>query len=69
MCGDFLDEILEGFHQKGVQIIRKDVTIKKDSVNYILTADFTVVEKTGTLVTTQTEQPLPAKEQEMTTEE
>lgn len=69
LCGEFLDEILEGFRQKGVQIIRKDVTIKKDSVNYILTADFTVVEKTGTLVVTQTEQPLPAKEQEMTAEE
>ncbi len=69
LCGDFLDGILESFQQKGVQIIRKDVTIKKDSVNYILTADFTVVEKTGTLVPTQTKQPLPVENQEKTAEE
>lgn len=49
-----LTNILESFREKGVQIMKKDVKIKKDSANYILQADFVVVEKTGTLVKTHT---------------
>ena len=39
-------------HEKGVQILKKDVKIKKDSLHYTLLANLTVVEKTGVLTYT-----------------
>ena len=55
LCQEKLDSVIETLEEKGVQILQKDVKIKKDALYYVLEADFTVVEKTGTLVTTKTE--------------
>lgn len=59
-----LSKILQGFREKGVQIIRKNVTIKKDSSRFIMRADFVVVERTGTMTITSTRQTeTPAEEE------
>ncbi len=57
ICQEKLNRIMETLEEKGVQILEKDVKIGKDSKYYILRAEFTVVEKTGTLVSTKTESP------------
>ena len=57
LCQESLDRVIETLQEKGVQIIEKDVKIKKDSSHYMLYVDFTVVEKTGILVRTKTENP------------
>lgn len=57
LCAEKLSQIIETLQEKGVQIIRKNVKIEKDSAHYIMRADFTVVEKTGTLVRTKAEAP------------
>lgn len=68
ICQEKLDRIIQTLEEKGVQILQKDVKIGKDSKQYILRADFTVVEKTGTLVSTKTES-LPADDGLQVTEE
>lgn len=57
LCTEKLSQIIETLGEKGVQIIQKNVKIEKDSAHYILRADFIVIEKTGTLVQTKTENP------------
>ncbi len=57
ICEEKLERLMKTLEEKGVEIIRKDVKIVKDSKYYVLQADFTVVEKTGTLVSTKTESP------------
>ncbi len=57
LCQEKLEYLTETLEQKGVQILQKDVKIEKDSVYYVLKADFVVVEKTGTLVATKAERP------------
>ncbi len=60
---------METLQEKGVEILRKDVKIVKDSKYYVLQADFTVVEKTGTLVSTKTEKPQEENEMQATKEQ
>lgn len=55
LCQEKLNKVIETLQEKGVQILQKDVKIEKDSMYYVLKADFTVVEKTGVLVATKTE--------------
>ncbi|MCL2052509.1 MAG: sporulation protein YqfD [Lachnospiraceae bacterium] len=45
-------KIIENLTEKGVQIIEKNVTMKKDNVNWYLDVDFLVIEKTGKSVPT-----------------
>ena len=60
---------METLEQKGVQILQKDVKIVKDSRHYVMRADFTVVEKTGILVSTKTQRPQAADEEQVTEEQ
>lgn len=46
---DRAEEFWQTLMQKGVQIVQKNVTIDKDDTNYILNADYTVIEKTSTI--------------------
>jgi similar to stage IV sporulation protein len=52
LCMEKLDAVEKSLHEKGVQILKKDVKIKKDSLHYTLLANLTVVEKTGVLTYT-----------------
>lgn len=58
LCQEKLERIIQTLEEKGVQILQKNVKIKRDSRQYELQADFTVVEKTGVLVEAQ-QKPLP----------
>jgi len=69
LCQESLDRVIETLEEKGVQILQKDVKIEKDSSHYVLKADFTVVEKTGTLVRTKTENPAAGEELQETKEQ
>ena len=69
ICQEKLERIMETLQEKGVEILRKDVKIVKDSKYYVLQADFTVVEKTGTLVSTKTEKPQEENEMQATKEQ
>lgn len=53
LCQEKLERIIQTLEEKGVQILQKNVKIKKDSRQYELQADFTVVEKTGVPVATE----------------
>jgi len=56
----FLDEtrkIIENLDEKGVQIIEKNVTMRKDNVYWYLFIDFEVIEKTGKSVPTSLSVP------------
>lgn len=61
LCQEKLERIMQTLEEKGVQILQKNVKIKRDSRQYELQADFTVVEKTGVLIEAQTK-PLPASD-------
>lgn len=61
LCQEKLERIIQTLEEKGVQILQKNVKIKKDSRQYELQADFVVVEKTGILSVTEAE-PLPTKD-------
>jgi similar to stage IV sporulation protein len=52
-------KIIENLHEKGVQIIEKNVTMRKDDVNWYLLVDFVVIEKTGKRVPTTLFVPVP----------
>ena len=52
-------KIIENLHEKGVQIIEKNVTMRKDDVNWYLLVDFAVIEKTGKRVPTTLYVPVP----------
>ena len=69
LCQEKLDRVVETLEEKGVQIIQKDVKIVKDSVHYVMEADFVVVEKTGTLVATETVLPSDTEDGTQVTEE
>ena len=58
-------KIIENLREKGVQIIEKNVTMGKDSVNYYLNMDLEVIEKTGKSVPTSLFVPteIPTEEQ------
>ncbi len=43
------EEFWQSLIQKGVQIVKKNVTIEKNDTNYILNADYTVIERTSTI--------------------
>lgn len=43
------EEFWQTLTQKGVQIVKKNVTIEKNDTNYILNADYTVIERTSTI--------------------
>ncbi len=45
-------KIMKTLMEKGVQIIEKNVTIRKDNVNWYLDIDFEIIEKTGKTVPT-----------------
>ena len=49
---DETKKIIENLSEKGVQIIEKNVTMRKDHVNWYLDIDFEVIEKTGKSVPT-----------------
>ena len=57
LCEKKLERIIQTLEEKGVQILQKNVKIKKGSGYYEMQADFTVVEKTGVLSETQIEMP------------
>ncbi len=59
LCQKKLERIIQTLEEKGVQILQKNVKIKRNSRQYELQADFVVVEKTGISVATQTK-ALPA---------
>ena len=69
ICQEKLQRIMETLEQKGVQILQKDVKIVKDSRHYVMRANFTVVEKTGVLVSTKTQRPQAADEEQVTEEQ
>lgn len=69
LCNEKLNRVIETLEEKGVQIIQKDVKIEKDSMHYVLEADFVVVEKTGTLVATETVLPSDTEDGLQATEE
>jgi len=43
------EEFWQSLIEKGVQIVKKNVTIEKNDTNYILNADYTVIERTSTI--------------------
>lgn len=53
LCQEKLERIMQTLEEKGVQILQKNVKIKRDSRQYELWAELTVIEKTGTLVEAQ----------------
>ena len=68
-CRGKVQKFIQSLEEKGVQIIQKDVKIVKDSVHYVMEADFVVVEKTGTLVATETVLPSDTEDGTQVTEE
>lgn len=59
-----IQKIMQTLEEKGVQIIEKNVTIKKYKGIWKMQVDFVVVEKTGTLKKTQTVLPDEAEQGE-----
>lgn len=59
-------KIMETLDEKGVQIIKKNVTIKKNEKNWVLNAQMQLEESAVKLVPTSTE---PIAEEDMQTEE
>ncbi|MCL2719624.1 MAG: sporulation protein YqfD [Lachnospiraceae bacterium] len=45
-------KIIENLREKGVQIIEKNVTMRKDNVNWYLDIEFEIIEKTGKSIPT-----------------
>jgi len=64
LCREKLNRVIETLEEKGVQILQKDVKIEKNAANYVWTAEFTVVEKTGVLTATQVKEPGPFEDGE-----